>query len=336
MTISGALRRVARPLLASSTGWKATAGMRRRPCVVLAYHRISDNGGPFSHVPLRVFRDQMAWIRRHCIVLAPGDLREAARGGDRPRVLVTFDDGYRDYYELAYPVLKALDIPAITFLSTQFIDDGSLFWWDVLTLAVHASGKPSVEISWAPQRHYRLDYAGKRQVRTLYATRIAAAPDTDRQALLAEFGRLVDVDLDRIRAPRQVMTWDEVRASMGLTTYGGHTHSHVRMAGVDERTLEREITLGRDRMRAEMGSAPTCFAYPFGDGTEVARRLLPRCGFDTAFNIIAGYVDEHADWLDIHRFPAPGTVGEIAWIAAGWGRQRAAATAPPARASARA
>jgi peptidoglycan/xylan/chitin deacetylase (PgdA/CDA1 family) len=337
MTITGALRRVARPLVASSAGWNATAGIRRHPCVVLAYHRISDSGGHFSHVPLRAFRDQMTWIRRHCTVLAPGNLRAAARSGaDRPRVLITFDDGYRDYYDVAYPVLKALDIPAITFLSTRFIDDGRLFWWDVLTLAVHASRKTSVEIPWAPRRVYRLDAAGKPLVRTLYARRIAAAPDAQRETLLNEFGALVDVDLARIQAPRQVMTWDEVRASADLTTYGGHTHSHVRMSGVDEHTLEREIRTGRDRMQAEMGIAPTCFAYPFGDGTDVARRLLPRCGFDTAFNIIAGYVDEHSDWLDLHRFAAPATVGGVAWIAAGWGRQRPLVTSPAARASARA
>jgi hypothetical protein len=185
MTIKGALRRVARPLVASSTGWQATAGVRRRPCVVLAYHRIADRRSDFSHVPLHIFRAQMEWIRRHCTVLALHDLRSAARTGDKPRVLITFDDGYRDYYELAYPVLKSLDIPAITFLSTRFIDDGGLFWWDVLTLAVQASRKTSIEIPWAPQRVYRLDGDGKRVVRTLYATRIAAAPDAARASMLA-------------------------------------------------------------------------------------------------------------------------------------------------------
>jgi peptidoglycan/xylan/chitin deacetylase (PgdA/CDA1 family) len=132
------------------------------------------------------------------------------------------------------------------------------------------------------------------------------------------------------------MTWDEVRASTDVTTYGGHTHSHVRVSCVDEQTLEREIRTGRDRMHAEIGTAPTSFAYPFGDGSETARRLLPRCGFDTAFNIISGYVDEETDWLDVRRFPAPGTVGEIAWIAAGWGRQRPLETMPRERAAARA
>src|SRR5829696_3742744 len=182
MTIKGALGRVAKPVLASSAGWRATAGMRRRPCVVLAYHRISEHGGHFSHVPLRVFRAQMEWIRRHCAVVAPGDLRGAAQpGGDRPRVLVTFDDGYRDYFELAYPVLKSLDIPAVVFLSTRFIDDGGLFWWDVLTLAMQATRRSSLEIPWASRRVYQLDAAGKREVRTLYATRIAAAPDSMRE-----------------------------------------------------------------------------------------------------------------------------------------------------------
>ena len=330
------MRRIARPLLASDRGWKAAARLRRRPTVVLAYHRISDRDSHFSHVPLHVFRAQMEWLRRHCTVLGPGDLRTAARDrADRPRVLVTFDDGYRDYYDLAYPVLKSLDIPAITFLPTEFIDQGTLFWWDVLTLAVQASRKTTVEIPWAPGRMYRLDARGKRQVRTLWATRIAAAPDADRAAMLAWFGVAVGVDLAAMTASRQVMTWDEARASADLTTYGGHTHSHVRMTGVDDETLEREISTGRDRLRAELGRSPAFFAYPFGDGSAAARRILPRLGFEVAFNIISGYVDERTDWMDVQRFPAPLSVGELAWIAAGWGRQRpltTAASAPAARA----
>ena len=336
MILRSALRRAAKPLLASDAGWRAAAGLRRNPCVVLAYHRISDRPTHFSHVSLPVFRTQMEWIRRHCEVLALDDLSQSARARrDRPHVLITFDDGYRDYFELAYPVLKSLEIPAITFLSTRFIDDGSLFWWDLLTLAVHASRKSEVEIPWAPERRYPLDAAGRRTVRNLYSVKIAAAPHHTHDALLQEFAKAVDVDLGTLQTSRQVMTWDEVRRSMDLTVYGGHTHTHVRVSCVDEETLDREIATGRDRMHRETGRVPTCFAYPFGDGSGTARQLLARHGFDTAFNIIDGYVTADSDWLDIHRFPAPASLKELVWIVGGWARQRPAETAAAGRDSAR-
>ena len=331
-----AVKSAAKELLGTAVGWRLARPLRQPRCLVLAYHRIAEPGVPFTHVTVDAFRAQMAWLRRHCTVLDPAALRGAVdiRGG-RPPVLITFDDGYKDYFDLAYPVLREFDIPAVNFLSTQFVDQGGLFWWDALSLAVQASPRARVEIPWAPDRTYDLTADGRRVVRRLFSTRIANAPDDERAALLQEFSETMGVDVGALDAPRQVMTWDEVRASMDLTTYGGHTHTHVRVSRVDETVLDWEIRTCRDRMEAETGIRPTLFAYPIGDGSPTARRLLRRYGFDTAFSIIEGYVEGDVDWLDIRRFPGPSTVGELAWLAAGWGRQQAAPAPPPTPRAAR-
>lgn len=317
------LKQAVKEVLGSSAGWRLARPLRRPPCLVLAYHRIAEPGVPFSHVSADCFRAQMAWLRRHCVVLSPDELRAAPAARDaRPRVLVTFDDGYKDYYDLAYPILREFDIPAVNFLSTRFIDEGGLFWWDALSIAIHASRKTQVEIRWAPERFYDLEGAGRRTVRKLFSNRIANAPDEARAALLAEFSETVGVDIAALDAPRQVMNWEEVRGSMDLTTYGGHTHTHVRVSRVDDAALETEIRTCRDRLAAETLVVPTLFAYPIGDSSPAARRLLPRYGFETAFSIIEGYVEDGVDWLDVRRFPGPPSVGELAWLAAGWARQQ--------------
>jgi len=50
----------------------------------------------------------MQWLRAHCDPIGPDALVERSRSPRRtkPAVLVTFDDGYRSYHDLAYPVLK--------------------------------------------------------------------------------------------------------------------------------------------------------------------------------------------------------------------------------------
>jgi peptidoglycan/xylan/chitin deacetylase (PgdA/CDA1 family) len=92
---------------------------------VLAYHRVSDEDDPLPHVDVASFRHQMRWLRRYCEPIQPGQLVSAVhRRNRRVPVLVTFDDGSRNYYQYAYPVLEELGIPAINFLSTR----GVVLW----------------------------------------------------------------------------------------------------------------------------------------------------------------------------------------------------------------
>jgi peptidoglycan/xylan/chitin deacetylase (PgdA/CDA1 family) len=315
------LKRLVKGVLTSPARWGALAPLRRPVCLVLAYHRVGRPGLPFTYVDSVIFRRQMKWLQRHCHLIGPDDLRSSAgaRNG-RPHVLITFDDGYRDYYELAYPILKELGIPAVNFLSTRFIDDGGLFWWDALTLALVSCRKQRVVLPWKPENTYELDARGRRELNLECRVHVSNAPAEARDAILAEIARAIDVDLAAMQAPRQVMTWDEVRATMDVTTYGGHTHTHVRVSRVDAVTLEHEIRTCRARLQAETGTAPSLFAYPTGDASDIAKRLLPACGFDIAFSIIEGYVDHNVDWLDVRRFPAPSSVGQLAWVASGWSR----------------
>ena len=66
-------------------------------------------------------------------------------------MLVTFDDGYRDYREAAYPILSALGIPALVFVTTAYIDEPTrLFWWEALALALQRTRVPRIEPRWQP------------------------------------------------------------------------------------------------------------------------------------------------------------------------------------------
>jgi peptidoglycan/xylan/chitin deacetylase (PgdA/CDA1 family) len=259
----------------------------------------------------------MQWLRRNCTLLDVRDLRRTVAGRQPPgtSVLITFDDGYRDYYEAAYPILRELEIPAVNFLPTHFIDHGGIFWWDAINLAVRLTRKAEVTFPWSPVR-ITLDAAGRRVASRMCKDRL-------KQVMHAELQRELDAILDRLGvdpgaldAERHVMTWDQVRATMELTTYGGHLHTHplVSRIGVDE--LEAEIRICRDRMAAETGTAPTIFAYPDGDVVAMAKPLLTKYGFDTAFTIREGIVDAETDWLDILRYPGPPTLGRLAWLVA--------------------
>jgi peptidoglycan/xylan/chitin deacetylase (PgdA/CDA1 family) len=93
---------------------------REAGVTVLMYHRINDDLPPGDWVvPVAEFRKQMEFLSRHGEVAG---IREALRGRTREnKVVLTFDDGYRDNYQNAFPILKNLELPATIFLTTGFI-----------------------------------------------------------------------------------------------------------------------------------------------------------------------------------------------------------------------
>ncbi len=106
---------------------------KREGVIVLMYHRVNDSL-PANDlvVPVEVFRRQMRYLKEHCEVI---DTKELIQGFNvstfqgikgapktkKPAVVITFDDGYRDNYLNAYPILKELGLPATIFLITGMI-----------------------------------------------------------------------------------------------------------------------------------------------------------------------------------------------------------------------
>ena len=113
--------------------------LARRPCLlVVNYHRIGScehnrfDDGVFS-ATADEFRDQVRYLRANFEILGSDELLNAAERGfalNRAAVVITFDDGYRDNYEFAFPVLRELGVPAFFFIPTEYIDSPRLPWWD--------------------------------------------------------------------------------------------------------------------------------------------------------------------------------------------------------------
>ena len=303
----------------ASCAWRWSARRRRPGSIVLMYHRIGRKGDPLPHLDVDDFRRQLEWLAAHCDVIGPESLRDSSRGSSRGRVpvLLTFDDGSRDYYELAYPVLKEFGMPAVVFLITDHVDRPRLLWFDRLHLAVHASGVDRVALPWRADRTLNLGARQKDRVVSECKQYLKSVSDDAKECLLNDLFQalgsptLPDVD-------RQIMNWDEVRATMDLTTYGGHTHTHPLMSRVDNARLEHEIRTCRDRIFEETGAAPTLFAYPNGDVTSDAKTLVSGCGFDIAFSTKHGLNDETTDWMEVRRVGVGHVVPTVWMMTQSW------------------
>lgn len=252
---------------------------RRRPrwLTVLAYHRVLP--APASDYPYDravidcdpdAFATQMELVARECTPVTLDDVLGMLRGEPLPPnpVLVTFDDGYKDNREHAFPVLDRLGIPAVFFVATSYVGAGRLFWWDrVATLFGHST------VAVARLRYptdvilrVRAEPEQSRQI-VLRFIKTCRGLDVDRflDELAAALGVPWDDDADRAAAASLVMTWDDVRelASAGMEI-GSHTHTHRVLHTLDTETVVAELVRSRSEIEKATGKRPRAISYPVG------------------------------------------------------------------------
>lgn len=103
----------------------------KKRIVILAYHRV-DLKKAFPGVSIEEFKRQIEFIRRNFKIISLKEVCDFLEGRTRLKstaFVITFDDGYRDNYLYAYPILKKFGIKATIFLPTDFIGTDRRFWW---------------------------------------------------------------------------------------------------------------------------------------------------------------------------------------------------------------
>lgn len=283
--------------------------LRRTPgLLVLNYHRIGDlAGNPFDDgtfsATADAFRAQIAYVKRWFALPPPHEILESLsrRSFSDPTMLVTFDDGYRDNYETAFPALRDLGVPACFFLVTELLDAPRLPWWDCVAYAVKRTQVETLSLEY-PERleiDLRAISPARATWRILRACKDGRPFDASR--FLDELETRTRVDIDAASLGRTLfMSWDAVRhmARAGMTI-GSHTASHAVLASLAEAAQRRELRVSRERIGEVTGSNPDMLAYPVGgDGafTDVTKRLAREVGYRAAFRYSGGL--NHAARID--------------------------------------
>ena len=106
---------------------------KKPPFLILMYHRVNDSVSKEISVKEDDFRWQMSYLKRkgYEVVTLDAALRlDLQRSRRAKTVVLTFDDGYRDFYTKARPVLDKFGYPALVYLVPGCLESKNTFWWD--------------------------------------------------------------------------------------------------------------------------------------------------------------------------------------------------------------
>jgi len=297
----------------------------------LNYHRIGDGGrstfdrGLWS-ADAENFDEHVRFLTRHCDVVTPPDLPDILRRRRGRNVLITFDDGYRDNYSVAFPILQGHGARATFFISTGFLDNPRLPWWDEIAWMIRASRKGGLHpCQWLPGPVVFDEPDRERAVRTCLRT-YKKMPAEDHEPYLGWLAG--STGSGRYDSGRDVgcwMTWDMIREMRAAgMTIGGHTVNHPVLARLPLHGQRDEIVACGERIAGELGEPMRYFSYPVGGADSFSydtRACLRDAGVEYAFSYYGGF-RTFDDWddLDVRRVAIESDTNQ--------GRVRAIATMP--------
>jgi peptidoglycan/xylan/chitin deacetylase (PgdA/CDA1 family) len=270
---------------------------------VLAYHRVFDVGQdedfPYDRELVSASVAEFAWqmetLRRHFRPLHLGEalrLLEENRPLPPRAVAVTFDDGHRDNYTNAFPVLRKAGVPATVFLSTGYMDQKGTFWFDEVAFRLHRTPRREMEVPALGLRLALGTPAQRRQATDDVLARLKAVPNADRLAALRELAHESGVDGMEADARSRPLTWEQVREMRdGGVEFGSHTVSHPILSRLGDEELRMELRSSKEELEKQLGRRVECLAYPVGGETAYDERVVEMaraCGYRMALTYVPG------------------------------------------------
>ena len=292
--------------------WSA-AGGRNRSLRILAYHRVLDADpdefpfdGDLISATTANFSRQMHFVRRNFNVITFRDLADCERS-NRPwperALLITFDDGYRDSYTQAFPILKELGLPATFFLVTGHVGHANLLWWDLIAYCFLHTPRRAATLPEVSNTPMQLTTRGQRRDavrRTLSWVKLVT--EEAKSDFISRLPGVLDV-APQHQVERMHLSWEEARemARHGIE-FGGHTVTHPVLSRVCEARLIEEVRQSKRDIEERLGTQPFAFAYPVGDESSygvAARHAVALAGFRYAVSyrkgtVTAGGFDRYA------------------------------------------
>lgn len=281
-------------------------GDRGRLTIVM-YHRVMDQLDPLSpYTPTAaVFDRHMETLANGFKVLPLSEAIERLKKGSLPRraACVTFDDGYRDNYTVALPVLKRYGLPATIFVSTGFLDGGRM-WNDSIIEAVRRAPGSSIDarpIGFGVHTS-RNDFERATTIAKLL-DQLKYLPFTERSEKVNEFCGLIGATL-----PTNLMlSTNEVRAARSANIeIGGHTVNHPILTQVDDHQARSEIVDSKAHLEDILREKVTLFAYPNGrpnqDYFVRHAAMVKEAGFVAAVSTASGAAKPDSDLFQLPRY----------------------------------
>ncbi len=291
---------------------QALLRLTRSKLLIVMYHGVINEPLPLPcwwQLSYDQFFWQIKYLNKNYAVLPLQEVVHKLRTGEKlpdNTAVITFDDGFENNYTLAYPLLKAMNIPAVVYVVTDFIGTKKLLWLDELFMLFLETTQNSIDLKDFGLRLFNIASIKNKQ-HSLYriCEHLKKIPPDQKDTLLQHIRLHLNKKKETSDYAKhfKLLSWEQIGEMKrnSMIDFGAHSCTHEILSQLNEDQLIHEI---KDSCHKINPGAPALFAYPNGrrqDFNTRAKIILKNSNVVCAVSTISGLNSANDDLLELKR-----------------------------------
>jgi len=247
---------------------------------VLCFHRVSDEFSP-AWPPMKtdVFEKLIKYIVSHYEVITHLDLNEPK--SSKPKIILTFDDGYKDFIINALPILEKYNVPAVHHVVVDCVEKGSNIWTQRLNriienIILQKVSAITYEVD-TVKFHYETTHKSVFQISNEIYLQLLGSEEAYRNKHLSSLQTTYNLE----EKNDLMMDWNDLKKCIAKNVIiGSHSYTHTNLALVkDANTIEKEINLSKEVIANKLDTTCDVIGLPNGQYDEVVINKCKEYGY---------------------------------------------------------
>jgi peptidoglycan/xylan/chitin deacetylase (PgdA/CDA1 family) len=250
----------------------------------------------------------MRYLVKHFDVISLDDFVYHPKNKKLPRhvVIITFDDGFKDNYTQAYPILRKYGVPATFFLTTNSIGTNRWIWVEEIIYMIRNTNQSEITVKFSNPIKYSLRTQKERtSVILSLIPKLIRIKQSDREKIIASLRKDLKVSVPERFSQNFMLSWREIKEMQnGGMSFGAHTLTHPSLTTIDEKLANIEVSKSKTDIEKKLGCSIIAFSYPFGtkrDFNESTRDMLINSGYLCACTSVNGTNTLEGDLYSLKR-----------------------------------
>ncbi|MCJ7571143.1 MAG: polysaccharide deacetylase family protein [Candidatus Thermoplasmatota archaeon] len=283
----------------------------RLQVAIIIYHHIGNKKDDYllNRINTSDFEKQMRYLQETHEIITFEKLTQAItekKSLPKRAAIITFDDGYKDNYTEAFPILKKYKIPATIFLTTGHIETNEIFWWNKIGYILCNTKLKKIELEdlgdISPPSIENISYS----LRMIYQ-KFKKIPEDKKNKLINLLIQKSDIKIPKGLNKDLMMSWDNIREmNENGIDFGAHTVTHPILTNLSLDQAKLEIVESKKIIEKRLNKTITTFCYPNGfanDYNSDIIKILKDNGFICSVTAIPKMVTMKSDLFELGRLP---------------------------------
>lgn len=306
------------PLLVKSGVSRILAKQSKHLVLVLNYHGVIDQPQTdisVNHMSSKDFDEQISYFKSNFHILSLDDFIDQIHSGkptSRKSILITFDDGYANNYDYAFPILQKHKAPAVIFPVTGLIGTNKASWYDYFDLTKHLLNDSNISNKIKNiANEFGLIYHNRENLHKL-TEHFKTFDSSKKDQFLLQYMNIVGDDV--FHDPGKTKFWkmlneEQIRemSASGLITFGSHTVSHPNLDLIDPTIARKELTESKALLENITGKTVKSIAFPDGGYNNAIKYLVREIGYSIMFSVTPKCESDLRENDIFRRFSVPNT-----------------------------